>query len=148
MHHQKFKSMKTEKLIRIASLVFISMSALTFLYVSILALANPQGVMDLVDVKLANNDAISSIRGVYGGVGLSLSITLAYLAFTNVSKALSLLCLLWGFYAGSRVITIFSDGALGTFGLQWMTIEATFFSFAFTLLVVGSVTKTFKPAAQ
>lgn len=140
--------MKTETLIRIASRVFITMSALTFLYVSILALTNPQSVMDLVDVKLTNNDALSSIRGVYGGVGLSLSITLAYLAFTNVPKGLSLLCLLWGFYAGSRVITIFSDGALGTFGLQWMTIEATFFAFALTLLVVDSVTKTFKPAAR
>lgn len=140
--------MKTEKLIRIASRVFISMSALTFLYASIMALANPQGVMDLVDVKLTSNDALSSIRGVYGGVGLSLSITLIYLAFANVPGGLSLLCLLWGFYAGSRVITIFSDGALGAFGLQWMTIEATFFTFALTLLIVGSVKKPFRSEAR
>ncbi len=133
--------MKTEKIIRLASRVFIVTSAITFVYVSIMAFVDPQKVMDLVHVKLDNTDAFSSIRGVYGGVGLALAISLAYLLATNIRMGLSLLTLLWGSYAFSRVITIFAEGPLGSFGMQWMIIESIFFILALTLLFASQFSK-------
>ncbi|GAB2564176.1 hypothetical protein GCM10027085_65270 [Spirosoma aerophilum] len=91
-----------------------------------MAFVNPQSVMDLVGVKLNNTDAFSSIRGVYGGVGLTLFITLIYLMVWDVRKGLVFLVLLWGFYALSRTITIFAEGALGAFGQQWLFTESIF----------------------
>ena len=110
------------------------MSATSFFYVSMMAFFSPQAVMDLVGVKLPNNDAYSSIRGVYGGVGLSLVVALVYFSIRDVRKGLSFLCLLWGFYALSRIITIIAEGALGDFGNQWLMIESVFFCISSTLL--------------
>jgi hypothetical protein len=89
--------------------------------------------MDLVAVKLTNNDAISSIRGVYGGVGLTLVMALLYTLRKNVSESLGLLSILWVLYALSRVITIVKEGALGAFGKQWLIIEIIFFLTAVVL---------------
>lgn len=116
---------------------FILLSALALLSVSIMAFANPQSVMDLVGVRLTNTDAFSSIRGVYGGAGLTLFISLVYLMLRDVPKGLAFLCLLWGFYALSRTITIFAEGALGAFGRQWVIIESIFFLIALSLLWIN-----------
>ncbi|HZG24701.1 MAG TPA: DUF4345 domain-containing protein [Chitinophagaceae bacterium] len=126
--------MKTTKTLVFASKGFILLSALSLLSVSLMAFANPQSVMDLVHVQLNNTDAFSSIRGVYGGVGLTLFISLVYLMIKDTQKGLLFLCLLWGFYALSRTITIFMEGALGEFGTQWLTIESLFFFIASALL--------------
>jgi hypothetical protein len=104
-----------------------------------MAFLNPQAVMDLVQTKLLNTDAYSSIRGVYGGVGLCLVIHLIYLLTKNVKMALGFLCMLWGFYALSRAITILADGPLGSFGNQWIVIESGFFIIA---LVLFTLTKS------
>ncbi|WP_192821633.1 DUF4345 domain-containing protein [Rufibacter sp. LB8] len=122
---------------KLAAQGFILLSALSLLSVSVMAFANPQAVMDLVQVKLGNTDAYSSIRGVYGGVGLTLTISLVYLMLTDVRKGLSFLCLLWGFYALSRLITMFTEGALGTFGTQWLYTETAFFITATSLLFLN-----------
>lgn len=114
---------------------FILLSALSLLSVSLMAFASPQAVMDLVQVKLENTDAFSSIRGVYGGVGMTLVISLIYLMVKAPQKGLAFLSLLWGFYALSRTITIFMEGTLGDFGTQWLVIESVFFIIAATLLV-------------
>ena len=71
--------MKNEKLVRVATIAFIVFSAFCLLMVSLMAFLNPQSVMDLVSVKLTNTDAYSSIRGIYGGVGMTLVISLLYL---------------------------------------------------------------------
>lgn len=113
---------------------FILVSALALLSVSIMAFSNPQSVMDLVGVKLTNTDAFSSIRGVYGGAGLTLFISLIYLMRTDVQKGLAFLCLLWGSYALSRTVTVFIEGALGAFGQQWLLIESVFCLIALALL--------------
>lgn len=133
------------KAIKIASRTFIVFSCLSLGYVSILAFTNPQAVMDLVNVSLPNNDAISSIRGIYGGVGLTVVISLLYLAFTDVKKGLIFLSMFWGLYAFSRLITIMVDGGLGAFGNQWLLVESVFCLLSLTLLVVGRVA-TIKPA--
>lgn len=125
--------MKTNRLIPIASNCFIVLSALSLLSVSIMAFHNPQAVMDLVQVKLTNNDAYSSIRGVYGGVGITICISLFYLLKNNVKLGLLFLSMLWGFYACSRITTIIIEGTLGSFGSQWLMIESLLFLIGFTL---------------
>lgn len=132
------------KVIKIAAQVYILLSALSFLYVSAIGFIAPQSVMDLVNVQLNNNDAISSIRGVYGGVGMSIVIILAWLMMKDFRKGLVVLSLLWGFYAASRIVTGFTHGALGSFGRQWLLMESFFFVIAIAFLIV-SATK-FRPA--
>lgn len=126
--------MKKTKFVLLAAKGFILLSAVSFLSVSIMAWVSPQAVMDLVQVQLGNNDALSSIRGVYGGVGLSLFVVLVYLMLKQPVNGLRFLGLLWGFYALSRITTLLHDGALGEFGTRWLTIETVFFILAVTLL--------------
>jgi hypothetical protein len=90
--------------------------------------------MDLVSVKLGNNDAYSSIRGVYGGVGLAIAIALAYKLRTNIREALGFLTIIWGLYAFSRLVTMANEGSLGGFGRQWLGIETTCFIISAFLL--------------
>lgn len=127
--------MKKQSLLRIASFGFVIISALSILMVSLMAFLNPQSVMDLVAVKLTNTDAISSIRGIYGGAGLTIVIALAYLSRKDLREALGFLVLLWGFYALSRLITQLYEGPLGVFGKQWIVIESVFCGIALILLV-------------
>ena len=129
--------MKSKKILTRLSQAFILLSALSLLSVVAMAVSDPQSVMDLVQVNLPNNDAFSSIRGVYGGAGLAISISLLYLMIQDPQKALGFLSMLWGFYALSRIITIFAEGALGDFGKQWLVIESMFFLIALALLMAG-----------
>jgi hypothetical protein len=85
-------------------------------------------------VKLTNTDAFSSIRGVYGGVGLTIFITFVYLGFQDQTKGLIFAAVLWGLYAVSRLITIIYEGPLGDFGNQWLTIETSLCIVALVLL--------------
>lgn len=119
----------------ILSIGFILFSATALLIVSMMAFANPQSVMDLVQVPLNSTDAKSSIRGAYGGLGFSLVISLVYLAFKNQSWALAFLVMFWGFYALSRTITLWYDGPLGNFGMQWLWTELTMCAIALILLL-------------
>ena len=126
--------MQTQNWLKRAAQGFIILSVLALLSVSLMAFSNPQSVMDLVHVNLGNTDAYSSIRGVYGGVGLTLSISLIYLMRTDINKGLALLSLLWGFYAFSRTLTILIEGTLGDFGQQWLVTESILFVIALALL--------------
>lgn len=124
------------KTINIFSRGFIVLSALSFLYVSIMAFASPQAVMDLVQVKLPNTDAFSSIRGVYGGVGFTIVLTLGYLLIKSPAGGLRFLALIWGMYAISRLMTIPMEGPLGVFGSKWLGIESFFCITAVVLLLL------------
>lgn len=101
--------------------------------VALMAFQSPQAVMDLVQTPLPNTDAMSSIRGIYGGVGLSIVIALIYLWRTNLRLALGYLSLFWSLYAISRIITGAVDGPLGAFGTQWLYTESFFALFGFIL---------------
>ncbi|RAJ97798.1 uncharacterized protein DUF4345 [Larkinella arboricola] len=138
--------MKTQQFVKRAAQGFILISALALLSVSVIAFSNPQSVMDLVHVQLNNTDAFSSIRGVYGGVGLTMFISLLYLMVKDVNKGLAFLSLLWGFYALSRAITIFAEGALGDFGRQWIVTETVLFVLAVVLLWANN--RTTAPAVS
>lgn len=117
--------MRTNRLLSICSWLLIGTSVMGILSVSFMAFGDPQAVMDLVQVKLDNTDAYSSIRGVYGGVGIALMGVLLYLAFTDRKAALGFIALFWGMYAISRLMTISMEGPLGAFGSQWLVIEST-----------------------
>jgi hypothetical protein len=104
--------------------VYIGFSIVSLLSVSLMALTDPQSVMGLVGVKLGNTDALSSIRGVYGGVGITICLNLFYLMIRHPEKGAAFLSLFWGAYASSRLITLASDGPLGHFGNQWLLIES------------------------
>lgn len=129
------------KIKTISAQLFISLSILSLLYVSILSLFNPQATMELVDVTLTNTDAISSIRGIYGGVGLVICISLIFLLFKNIQWGLAFLSLFWSAYAISRILTIFLDGPLGDFGNQWLSIELFFAAISTTLLFISPIRK-------
>ncbi len=129
--------MKT-KTLNYGSIAFISLSVLSILSVSIMAFINPQQVMDLVQVNLGNNDAYSSIRGVYGGVGISIAAVIIYLSRMSISMGLGFLTMFWGMYGLSRIITILVEGNLGAFGTQWLTIEVSFTAIALLLFIAHS----------
>lgn len=103
---------------------YLGFSMLSLLTVSVMALVDPQSVMDLVDVQLDSTDAISSIRGVYGGVGMTICLSILYLLIKHPEKGAGFLSIFWGAYAFSRLITLISDGPLGNFGSQWLMIES------------------------
>lgn len=115
--------MRTNRPLAIAVWTLIAISALGVGMVSAMAFMDPQGVMDLVQVQLGNTDAYSSIRGVYGGVGVTLLVVLLVLARRDRRAAMGFLGLFWGMYAISRLLTIGIEGALGDFGNQWLVIE-------------------------
>jgi hypothetical protein len=121
------KKIYMKKFIQFTSSAIIIISCCSFLMVGAMAFMDPQKVMDLVAVSLDNNDALSSIRGVYGGVGFSIAFFLLYLLRNNKTMALGFLGLVWGFYALSRIITIIAEGPLGSFGSQWLVIESLLF---------------------
>ncbi|WP_341835917.1 DUF4345 domain-containing protein [Chitinophaga pollutisoli] len=119
--------MKQQKTLRILSRIYILFSAASLLYVSLMAFASPQAVMDLVQVKLPNPDSYSSIRGVYGGVGLTIVVMLCRWAFRDERQGVLFLVMLWGFYALSRLMTLGMEGPLGDFGTQWLMTETFLF---------------------
>ena len=129
--------MNAQKIVKISSQIFIGFSALSLGYVALLSLYSPQSTMDLVATTLPNTDAKSSIRGIYGGVGLVITLQLIYLLVKDYSKGLVFLSLFWGAYAISRLMTIFIDGSLGDFGNQWIVVESTFSAIAIILLLVS-----------
>ena len=137
--------MNKKNIINIASIILIVFSAFSLLMVSIMAFANPQSVMDLVQVKLPNTDSYSSIRGIYGGVGMVIVIQLIYLLIKDRKKGLAFLSLLWGFYALSRLITILADGPLGSFGTQWLQTETVLCVLCVVVCFLYSKTRSVLP---
>jgi hypothetical protein len=140
--------MKKQAILKRLSQGYILLSAVALLSVSIMAFSSPQSVMDLVHVQLNNTDAFSSIRGVYGGVGLTLFISLIYLMINDIRKGLALLSLLWGFYALSRVVTILTEGSLGDFGTQWLITESVLFVIAVILYMTNPQSATLPSKAN
>lgn len=129
--------MNALKRVKIGSRIYIGFSAFSLGYVAVLSLFNPQATMDLVAPALPNTDAISSIRGIYGGVGLVITIQLIYLLVKNYYNGLLFLAMFWGAYALSRLITLLADGPLGDFGSQWIAIESVFCVLAVVLLLLS-----------
>ena len=112
------------KLLNAATWGGVSVSAMGTLSVSIMALFDPEGVMAMVRTPLENTDAYSSIRGAFGGVGITLSVVMAWVFRRDRTTGVGFLALFWGNYALCRTLTIAMDGPLGAFGNQWIGIES------------------------
>jgi len=115
-----------KKSITIISYISIGIFSLSLMYVSILAWVNPKAVMAFVEVDLNNTDALSSIRGVYGGVGIFLTGLSLIISIRNLQYGLLFFTVFWLMYAVSRILTLCIDGPLGEFGNTWLKIELTF----------------------
>lgn len=125
------------KTIKISGYLFVFISSLSLIYVSALAWIDPKDIMALVQVKLENTDALSSIRGVYGGVGFTLAGLVILMSINNLQNGLLFLSVFWLMYAISRVLTIIIDGPLGDFGNMWIKIESMFAVIAFILYLLN-----------
>lgn len=125
--------MEAQKKGRIISRIYIGFSILSLAYVSLLSLYSPQMTMDLVQTTLPNTDAMSSIRGIYGGVGMVIVATLVYLFVKDVRKGVQFLAVFWFAYMFSRLLTMWIDGPLGDFGKQWLVIESVMCLMAVTI---------------
>ena len=110
--------MKQRKFLQTLPTILLGISSLAILSVSLMAFADPRAVMALVQVELNNNDALSSVRGVFGGVGITLFVLLLWIWRKDRRAAIGSLALLWGLYAFSRALTVLVDGPLGDFGTQ------------------------------
>jgi len=137
--------MKTNKFLEAATWIIAAISALGTLSVSLMALLDPKGVMALVHTPLENTDAYSSIRGVFGGVGITLAVVLVWVFRRDRTTAVGFLALFWGNYALCRALTIAMDGPLGDFGNQWIGIEALL---AIAALVVYALRRQVKVAPR
>ncbi len=126
------------KVIKISCSILMGISVLGIASVSLMAFNSPQSVMDLVQVKLENTDAMSSIRGVYGGAGIAILMVMIYLWRNNLKHGMLFLAVFWGSYALSRLLTIVVDGALGAFGTQWIITETVLASAALFLFFKSS----------
>ncbi|MDX1650889.1 MAG: DUF4345 domain-containing protein [Brumimicrobium sp.] len=123
-----------KNLVLVISKSYIGLCLLSLAYLSVFALIDPRGTMELVNTPLENNDAISSIRGVFGGVGTTICLSLlVLLRKKKYLEILKFLAVFWLLYAFSRLITLLSDGPLGAFGNQWIMIESFFGIFALLL---------------
>lgn len=120
-------------MIKTSTHLLLAVSILGLSYVTALAWWSPAQVMALVNVSLPNTDALSSIRGIYGGVGTCVLLVMAYLWKNNLPLAIRLLAAFWLLYALARTITWWVDGPLGDFGKLWLIIEASLGSLALVL---------------
>ncbi len=128
--------MKNNRIIDIATWAIVLISALGTLSVSLMALVDPQGVMAMVHTPLDNTDAYSSVRGVFGGVGLTLAAIMVWVFRRDRTAGLGFIALFWGNYALCRALTIAMDGPLGAFGGQWIVIGTMLALAALALYVV------------
>lgn len=121
----KHNHMKSNKFLNMATWAVVAISAMGTLSVSIMALFDPRAVMAMVNTPLDNTDALSSVRGVFGGVGITLAAIMVWVFRRDRTTAMGFIALFWGNYALCRALTIAMDGPLGAFGSQWIMIEAT-----------------------
>nr|WP_287937155.1 DUF4345 domain-containing protein [Algoriphagus sp.] len=119
--------MKSKQILKKPTQGYVIFSLLIIAYVSLIALLSPRQIMEMMQINLENNDAISSVRGVYGGLGLAITSILIYLLFNHPDWAFRFLVMYWGGHTLSRIITIVADGELGNFGTYWLLIEGLFF---------------------
>lgn len=103
--------------------IFLIIIALAFLNIGVQAFNNPQSIMDFVNVKLGNVDALNSIRAYYGGVNSIFACYIFYGAFKNQKTALTLCALYGGGFVIGRIYSILVEGMPGSFIWTWLAIE-------------------------
>ena len=106
--------------------IFLLLLGLATLNIALQALADPQSVMNFVDVQLGNTTARNSIRALYGGVNAVFGLFWLYAAFRSQREGLLLALLYTGGFVGGRLLSIALDGMPGAFAMQWLQVETVF----------------------
>lgn len=133
-HQHKSFAMKTHLWI---SRIFLILMGLSALNIALQAIADPQTVMNFVDVQLGNVTARNSIRALYGGVNLAFALFWLYAAFRAQREGLILGVLYTGGFVAGRLLSIVMDGMPGAFAMQWLVVESIFALGAVALLVLS-----------
>jgi len=110
---------------------------LSALNIALQAMADPQTVMNFVDVQLGHITARNSVRALYGGVNLAFALFWLYAAFRAQRVGLILGMLYTGGFAIGRLLSIAMDGMPGAFAMQWLVVESVFAMGAIALLVLS-----------
>ena len=116
------------------STIFLCLLGAATLNIAVQAIANPQAIMDNVQVTLGNITARNSIRALYGGVNLAFGLFWIYSAFRARREGLLLALLYTGGFAAGRIISIIMDGRPDAFAIQWLVVESVFAAGAVLLL--------------
>lgn len=119
------------------SRIFLILMGLSALNIALQAIADPQTVMNFVDVQLGNVTARNSIRALYGGVNLAFALFWLYAAFRMPKEGLILGVLYTGGFVVGRLLSIVMDGMPGAFAMQWLVVESVFAIGAVALLVLS-----------
>lgn len=117
--------------------IFLTLTGLATLNIALQAIADPQSVMNFVDVQLNNVTARNSIRAFYGTVNLAFALYWLYSAFRAPRTGLLLAALYTGGFALGRLLSIAMDGMPGAFALQWLVVESVFGATAIVLLMLS-----------
>jgi|JI8StandDraft_1071087.scaffolds.fasta_scaffold342520_1 Domain of unknown function (DUF4345) len=120
------------------STIFLCLLGAATLNIALQAIANPQAIMDNVQVTLGNITARNSIRALYGGVNLAFGLFWLFSAFKARREGLLLALLYTGGFAAGRLMSIALDGPPEAFARQWLVVESVFAVGAATLLVLHS----------
>ena len=119
-----------------ATRIFLILTGLATLNIALQAIADPQSVMNFVDVQLNNITARNSIRAFYGTVNLAFALFWLYAAFRAQRTGLLLAALYTGGFALGRLMSMALDGMPGAFALQWLVVESVFGAAAIGLLIL------------
>ena len=125
--------------------IFLILTGLATLNIALQAIADPQAVMNFVDVQLNNVTARNSIRAFYGTVNLAFALFWLYAAFRAQRTGLLLAALYTGGFALGRVLSIGLDGMPGAFALQWLVVESVFGTAAILLLILTTRSRPSSP---
>lgn len=129
--------------------IFVGLLGAATLQVAFQALADPQSVMNNVQVDLGDNlTARNSLRAVYGGVNLLFGLFWCWAAFYRPTQfpALIIALLYTGGFVVGRLLSWVLDGTPGAFAQQWLMVEAVFCAMACALLWSGARKSPWKPA--
>ena len=128
--------------------IFLILTGLATLNIALQAIADPQSVMNFVDVQLNNVTARNSIRAFYGTVNLSFALFWLYAAFRAQRTGLLLAALYTGGFALGRLLSMALDGMPGAFALQWLVVESVFGTSAILLLILTTRSRPSSPNLQ
>ncbi len=125
----------------------LALHALTFLGLGIAFLAAPTEMAAIVDLEATTPLARNDIRAVYGGLELGIgALLLAALMSEDLAPALRSLLVIFGAMIGSRLLSLFVDGAPAQPGTLLLGLElAAFASAAIGLRSVGRRPRTPRP---
>ena len=122
---------------------FLLLVGAAFINIAVQGLADPQLIMNMVQVDMGNNiTARNSIRALYGGVDLAFGLFMIFGAFKMQREALILTFLFCAGFVFGRTLSIVMDGVPGSFAINWLVIESVLMVSSVVLLWKMTSSKT------